>query len=468
MAADLHDKDAKLVDGTQAIHRAQSTQLFAHAQTLIPGGVNSPVRNFSAVDDDPPFIARGAGAYLYDVDGNQWLDYVCSWGATILGHAHPALVEACQNAAAQGLSFGAPTAAENELVERLSHLMPALEMARLVNSGTEAAMSAIRLARGYTQRDLLVKFEGNYHGHADHLLVGAGSGAQTFGTPDSAGVPKKTAEDTIVATYNDLDHVRAIFERNARAIAAVIVEPIAGNMNYIPSDKEFLVGLRDLCTQHGSVLIFDEVMTGFRVARGGAQALYDITPDLTVLGKVIGGGMPLAAFGGRKDIMQCLAPIGPVYQAGTLSGNPVAVRCGLAALEHISATDFYSHLDAMTQRLCNGLRAGARANGVPFYCAGTGGMFGFAFPSSPIYHDPQRDPQHDIDPASYEITRYAQIKASDQARFRLFHRRLLAQGIYLAPSAYEAGFVSAAHKQDDIDYTINIAHSVMRDIASAG
>lgn len=442
---------------------ARSARLFARARALIPGGVNSPVRAFSAVDSEPPFIARGEGAYLYDADGNAWLDYVCSWGATILGHAHPDLVAATDEAARGGLSFGAPTENEVRLAERITGLMPSMEMVRLVNSGTEAAMSALRLARGFTRRDRIVKFEGNYHGHADQLLVGAGSGAQTFGVPDSAGVPEGAAADTLVARYNDAEQVREIFARSGGEIAAVIVEPIAGNMNYVRAEDAFLAELREQCSRHGGVLIFDEVMTGFRVALGGAQSLYGVAPDLTVLGKVVGGGLPLAAFGGRRDIMERLAPVGPVYQAGTLSGNPVAVACGLAALERVAEKGFYARLGGKVRRLCEGLRTVAHAEGVPLHCDGEGGMFGFVFPAQPLLKRAGDAPAPD---AEAPITRYAQVKGANQDRFRAFHQGMMAHGVYLAPSAYEAGFVSAAHSDADINRTLGAAHAVLRDIAA--
>lgn len=420
---------------------------MARARRVIPGGVNSPVRAFSSVGGNPPFITEASGSRIRDADGNIWIDYVGSWGPMILGHAHPDVVSATQAAAKHGLSFGAPTKGEVELAELIRSLIPSVEMVRLVNSGTEATMSALRLARGYTGRDKIVKFEGCYHGHADHLLVAAGSGALTLGVPDSAGVPKAIASETLVATYNDIEQSRELFAQYGDTIAAVIVEPIAGNMNYVPATPGFLATLRELCSANGSVLIFDEVMTGFRVAAGGAQAIYDITPDLTALGKVLGGGLPLAAFGGKRDIMEQLAPSGPVYQAGTLSGNPVAVACGLATLKHIIADDFFERLDEKNRRLRHGVAAAAYAEGVPFYRDGCGGMFGFFFTR---------------EPTTKPITRFAEVCDTDTGRFRLFHRGMLERGVYLAPSPFEAAFISAAHSTDDINATISIAHEVLR------
>jgi glutamate-1-semialdehyde 2,1-aminomutase len=417
---------------------AHSDRLFARAQAVIPGGVDSPVRAFGAVGGTPPFIDRGEGPYLWDADGRRYIDYVGSWGPLIVGHAHPEVLAAVQRAAARGLSFGAPTAAEVELAEQVCRLMPAIEQLRFVNSGTEATMSAIRLARGFTGRSKIVKFEGCYHGHADALLVKAGSGALTFGQPSSAGVPPETAADTMVLPYNDSAAAEQTFAREGSEIAAVIVEPVAGNMNLVAPDPAFLNTLRALCTGHGALLIFDEVMTGFRVARGGAQALYHITPDLVTLGKVIGGGMPVGAFGGRRDVMAQIAPLGPVYQAGTLSGNPIAMAAGLATLKLIQADGFYDHLAYIAKRLTDGLAEAARQAGVPFSAQAVGGMFGLYFRDTP--------------PRSY-----AEVMECDTTAFGRFFHAMLDEGIYLAPSAYEAGFVSAAHREADIYATVEAA-----------
>jgi glutamate-1-semialdehyde 2,1-aminomutase len=420
---------------------ARSEQLFARAQAVIPGGVASPVRAFGAVGGTPPFIDRGEGPYLWDVDGRRYIDYVGSWGPLIVGHAHPDVLAAVQQAAARGLSFGAPTAVEVELAEQVCRLIPAIEQLRFVNSGTEATMSAIRLARGFTGRSQIIKFEGCYHGHADALLVKAGSGALTFGQPSSAGVPPETAAETVVLPYNDSAAAERTFARDGSKIAAVIVEPVAGNMNLVAPDPAFLDMLRAQCTRHGTLLIFDEVMTGFRVARGGAQALYHITPDLVTLGKVIGGGMPVGAFGGRRDVMAHIAPLGPVYQAGTLSGNPIAMAAGLATLKLIQADGFYDDLARIAKRLADGLAAAAREAGVAFSAQAIGGMFGLYFRDTP--------------PRSY-----AEAMECDTAAFGRFFHAMLDEGIYLAPSAYEAGFVSAAHRESDIDATVKAARRV--------
>jgi glutamate-1-semialdehyde 2,1-aminomutase len=419
----------------------RSKDLFERAQAAIPGGVNSPVRAYRSVGGTPPFIQRGKGALVWDADGRSYIDYVGSWGPLIVGHAHPEVVEAVQQAAAQGLSFGAPTEREVEMAEILRRLVPSLEQVRLVSSGTEATMSAIRLARGFSGRNRIVKFEGCYHGHADALLVKAGSGALTFGQPSSSGVPPETAGHTLVLEYNNETALESAFEREGPSIAAVIVEPVAGNMNLIEPRKSFLEALRRLCTRHGSVLIFDEVMTGFRVALGGAQALYGVKPDLTTLGKIIGGGMPVGAFGGRRDIMQNIAPLGPVYQAGTLSGNPVAVAAGLATLKLIQAPGFFDRLTATTRALCEGLGRSAREKGVSFSAASVGGMFGLYFRGMP--------------PASY-----AEVMQCDSEAFRRFFHAMLAEGVYLAPSAFEAGFVSDAHGPTEIEKTITAARTV--------
>ncbi len=420
---------------------SRNQQLFERAQQHIPGGVNSPVRAFRSVGGTPRFIAAGAGARVTDADGQSYLDYVGSWGPLILGHAHPQVVAAVQRAAASGLSFGAPTESEVEMAELLCALLPSLEMVRLVSSGTEATMSAIRLARGFTGRDLLIKFEGCYHGHSDSLLVKAGSGLLTFGNPSSAGVPADLVKHTLVLDYNDPGGLEAAFAEHGSRIAGVIVEAVAGNMNLIAPRPAFLQTMRDLCSRHGAVLIFDEVMTGFRVGPQGAQGLYGITPDLTTLGKVIGGGMPVGAFGGRREIMQRIAPLGPVYQAGTLSGNPVAVAAGLATLKLLQVDGFHEALRRRTRDLTEGLAAAASRHGVPFSAQSIGGMFGVYFRSA--------CPQS-----------YAEVMESDQEAFRRFFHAMLAAGHYFAPSAFEAGFVSAAHSAADIATTVAAADAV--------
>ncbi|HLX29271.1 MAG TPA: glutamate-1-semialdehyde 2,1-aminomutase [Casimicrobiaceae bacterium] len=417
---------------------SRNDELFERAQRSIPAGVNSPVRAFRSVGGTPRFIVRGEGPYLFDADGTRYIDYVGSWGPAIVGHAHPAVVGAVQRAAVNGLSFGAPTEAEIELAEALIARMPSLDLVRLVSSGTEATMSALRLARGFTGRSKIVKFEGCYHGHGDSLLVRAGSGALTFGQPSSAGVPEAIANETIVLPYNDLAAVEARLANDGDAIAAIIVEPVAGNMNLVLAADAFLGGLRALGDRHGIVLIFDEVMTGFRVHAGGAQARFGVTPDLTTLGKVIGGGMPVGAFGGRRAIMEKIAPLGPVYQAGTLSGNPVAVAAGLATLALTQTPGFYEALERKTRTLTGGLVAAAKRYDVPFSAQSIGGMFGIYFSASI--------------PASY-----ADVMACNIERFRRFFHLMLDAGIYLAPSAYEAGFVSAAHGDAEIDATIAAA-----------
>ncbi len=412
--------------------------LFEQSQRLIPGGVNSPVRAFRSVGGTPRFFTRGAGARVWDADGKAYLDYVGSWGPLILGHADPDVVRAVQEAAALGLTFGAPTEAELVMAELLVQMLPSLEKLRLVSSGTEATMSAIRLARGFTGRNKLIKFEGCYHGHADSLLVKAGSGALTFGQPSSAGVPAEVTAHTLVLDYNDIEQVNRVFAEQGDQIACVIVEPVAGNMNLIAPAPGFLECLRENCTRHGAVLIFDEVMTGFRVGPQCAQGLYGITPDLTTLGKVVGGGMPLGVFGGRAQIMDRLAPLGPVYQAGTLSGNPVAVAAGLATLKKLQAPGFYDALAARTRRLTEGLVAAAGEAGVIFSAQGVGGMFGVYFSAKPP-------------------TSYAEVMACDKEAFNRFFHLMLLEGVYLAPSAFEAGFVSAAHTDSDIDATVQAA-----------
>ena len=419
----------------------RNEDLFSRAQRTIPGGVNSPVRAFRSVGGTPRFFERGDGSCVWDADGKRFIDYVGSWGPLILGHADPDTVRAVQEAAAKGLSFGAPTEAEIELAELLVQRVPSMEMVRLVSSGTEATMSAIRLARGFTGRDTLVKFEGCYHGHADSLLVKAGSGMLTFGNPSSSGVPADLAQHTLVLDYNDAQQLREAFAKHGNTIACVIVEPVAGNMNLIAPKPEFLAAMRELCTQYGAVLIFDEVMTGFRVGPGSAQGLYGITPDVSTFGKVVGGGMPLGAFGGRRDIMEKIAPLGPVYQAGTLSGNPLSVAAGLATLKKIAAPGFYEALTAKTQALVDGLSAAAKKHGVTFSAQSVGGMFGLYFAASP--------------PASY-----AAVMACDKDAFNRFFHAMLEKGVYLAPSAFEAGFVSAAHSDADIAATVAAADAI--------
>jgi glutamate-1-semialdehyde 2,1-aminomutase len=425
---------------------SRNQQLFEKSQQFIPGGVNSPVRAFGSVGGTPLFFKRGAGATVWDEDGQAYIDYVGSWGPMILGHAHPEVVKAVQETAVNGLSFGAPTALELEMAEYLCSLLPGMDQVRLVSSGTEATMSAIRLARGHTGRSKIIKFEGCYHGHADSLLVKAGSGALTFGQPSSGGVPAETAAHTLVLAYNDSAALAETFGKIGDEIAAVIVEPVAGNMNLVAPRPEFLKALRELCTRHGSVLIFDEVMTGFRVGPKCAQGLFGIVPDLTTLGKVIGGGMPLGAFGGRRDIMQKLAPLGPVYQAGTLSGNPVAVAAGLATLRLVQAPGFYDKLAAATHKLVDGLTAAAKKHGVTFSAQSVGGMFGVYFRATPP-------------------TSYAEVMECDKTAFNHFFHAMLGKGIYLAPSAFEAGFVSAAHSAEDIDKTIQAASEVFAQMA---
>ena len=427
----------------------RSERLFARAQRVIPGGVNSPVRAFRAVGGTPRFIARADGAYLWDADGRRYIDYVGSWGPMILGHGHPAVLEAVAQAARDGLSFGAPTEREIELAEEIVKLVPGLEQVRLVSSGTEAAMSAIRLARGATGRSRLIKFEGCYHGHADALLVKAGSGLATFGNPTSAGVPPEVVQHTLVLPYNDVAALDEAFALHGPEIACAMIEPIAGNMNFVRAGVPFMQRLRELCSRHGALLVFDEVMTGFRVALGGAQSLYarqipGFAPDMSVFGKVIGGGMPLAAFGGKRAVMELLAPLGPVYQAGTLSGNPVATACGLATLREIQRPGFFDALAARTRSLVAGLLGSARGAGVPMCGDSEGGMFGFFFADAL--------PQD-----------YARVLATDKARFNRFFHGMLGRGVYLAPALYEAGFVSAAHSEADVAATVEAATGTLRD-----
>jgi glutamate-1-semialdehyde 2,1-aminomutase len=420
----------------------RSHDLFAQAQQHIPGGVNSPVRAFKGVGGDPVFFKKALGAYLFDEDDKQYIDYVASWGPAILGHTHPAVLEAVSAVMQNGLSFGAPTELEIHMADKVCELVPSMDMVRMVSSGTEATMSAIRLARGFTGRDKIVKFEGCYHGHGDSLLVKAGSGALTLGVPTSPGVPAALAELTITLNYNDSEQVKSLFADIGEQIACIIVEPVAGNMNCVPPVAGFLETLRDVCDQYGTVLIFDEVMTGFRVALGGAQAHFGIRPDLTTLGKVIGGGMPVGAFGGKHEIMQQIAPLGPVYQAGTLSGNPVAMAAGLKTLELISANGFYDKLSQMTASLLSGLKAKAKAAGIALTTNQAGAMFGIFFTDAE------------------QVSNYAQVGQCNLERFKKFYHGMLEQGVYLAPSAYEAGFVSSAHTEADIDQTLSAAEKV--------
>ena len=423
---------------------SQSEQLFEAAQKHIPGGVNSPVRAFKGVGGTPIFFDRALGAYAFDADDNRYIDYVGSWGPMILGHSAPVILDAVKAQLEKGLSFGAPTAIEVQMADEVCKLIPSMDMVRMANSGTEATMSAIRLARGYTGRDKIVKFEGCYHGHADSLLVKAGSGMLTLGVPTSPGVPAAVAEHTITLNYNDLDQVRECFAQAGSDIACVIIEPVAGNMNCIPSEASFLQGLRELCTAHGIVLIFDEVMSGFRAALGGAQEYYGITPDMTCLGKVIGGGLPVGAFGGKKEIMEHLAPLGPVYQAGTLSGNPLAMAAGLAMLKAIQAPNFYTQLTQRVEQLLDGLQAAANQHSIPFTTNKVGAMFGLFFT------------------AKENIRTFRDVADHcDTARFNQFFHGMLKEGIYLAPSAFEAAFMSIAHSEQDIQDTIAAAERVM-------
>lgn len=415
---------------------------FQAAQNHIPGGVNSPVRAFAGVGGDPIFIKRASGAYIYDEDEKQYIDYVGSWGPMILGHAHPEVITAVRDAAGNGLSFGAPTLLETTMADRVCELVPSMELVRMVSSGTEATMSAIRLARGFTGRDKLVKFEGCYHGHADSLLVKAGSGALTLGQPSSPGVPEALAELTVTLPYNDLETFNKAIDEIADQVACVIIEPVAGNMNCIPPVDGFLQGIRQTCSEKNIVLIFDEVMTGFRVALGGAQAHYGITPDLTTLGKVIGGGMPVGAFGGKREIMEHIAPLGPVYQAGTLSGNPIAMTAGLKTLELISSPVFYDELSEKVEFLTNGILDAAKEVGIEMTCNRVGGMFGLFF-------------------SNKQVSSFSQATQCNLDQFQKFFHGMLKQGVYLAPSAYEAGFVSAAHTETDLQNTIDAASTVL-------
>lgn len=414
----------------------RSSELFEQAKSHIPGGVNSPVRAFNGVGGTPIFFAKADGALVWDVDGNQYIDYVGSWGPMILGHNHPAIKQAVLTAVENGLSFGAPTEIEVKMADKVTEFLPNVEKVRMVNSGTEATMSAIRLARGFTGRDKLLKFEGCYHGHADSLLVNAGSGALTLGVPSSPGVPKDVAEHTLTAEFNNLDSVRRLFQQFPEDIACIIVEPVAGNMNCVPPVDGFLQGLRDICDEFGALLIFDEVMTGFRVHKGSAQTLFNVVPDLTTLGKVIGGGMPVGAFGGKRDVMAHLAPDGPVYQAGTLSGNPVAMAAGLAALNELEAEGFHQQLAEKTRYLLDGIKAQADSNNIPLATSQVGGMFGLFFTEAE------------------KVESFADVKLCDTERFKRFFHLCLDNGVYLAPSAFEAGFVSIAHTTAQLDATI--------------
>ncbi|NEX90273.1 glutamate-1-semialdehyde 2,1-aminomutase [Aeromonas rivipollensis] len=418
---------------------SKSDQLFEQARQTIPGGVNSPVRAFNGVGGTPRFIDHADGAYLYDVDGQAYVDYIGSWGPMLLGHNHPAIKAAVIKAVEKGLSYGAPTEIEVLMAEKVRQIVPSMEQVRMVNSGTEATMSAIRLARGYTGRDKIVKFEGCYHGHADSLLVKAGSGALTLGQPNSPGVPADFAKHTLTCVFNDLDSVREAFTQYGSEIACIIVEPVAGNMNCIPPVPGFLEGLRAICDEFGALLILDEVMTGFRVSLRGAQGYYNIDPDLTTLGKIIGAGMPVGAFGGKKKVMQYIAPTGPVYQAGTLSGNPVAMAAGLAMLDLLLEPGLYEQLSAKTARVAEGLKAAAAKHGIPLAITYVGGMFGFFFTEET------------------EITRYEQVTRCDMERFKRFYHLMLEEGVYLAPSAYEAGFLSLAHGDKEIEHTLAAA-----------
>lgn len=421
--------------------------LFTRAQKSTPGGVNSPVRAFRSVGGTPRFIKKAEGPYFWDADDKRYIDYIGSWGPAIVGHTHPKVVKAVQDAVTKGLSFGAPTEGEILMAEKICQLVPSIEQVRLVSSGTEAAMSALRLARGATGRDTVIKFEGCYHGHADSLLVKAGSGLLTFGNPTSSGVPADFAKHTMVLDYNNCEQLEEVFKSKGSTIACVIVEPVAGNMNLLPASLEFLQTMRRLCTQHGALLLFDEVMSGFRVALGGAQSIYGVTPDMTVLGKVIGGGLPVAAFGGRADLMQHLAPIGGVYQAGTLSGNPVAVAAGMATLEIIQQPGFYESLTKQTKKLTDGLSTVAKEVGIDFCANAVGGMFGIYFTQS-------------------VPTNYAEMMQCDKNRFNTFFHLMLDRGVYLAPSAFEAGFVSAQHDDAIINETLRCAREAFTQVAA--
>ncbi|ACJ27926.1 Glutamate-1-semialdehyde-2,1-aminomutase [Shewanella piezotolerans WP3] len=425
----------------------RSDELFEQAKKTIPGGVNSPVRAFNGVGGSPRFIEKADGAYIFDADGKKYIDYVGSWGPMILGHNHPKIRAAVLEAVENGLSFGAPTELEVTMAEKVIEMVPSMEQVRMVSSGTEATMSAIRLARGFTSRDKILKFEGCYHGHADCLLVKAGSGALTLGQPSSPGIPEDFAKHTLTATYNDLDSVKALFEQYPDAISCIILEPVAGNMNCIPPVEGFLEGLRAICDQYGALMIIDEVMTGFRVSKSGAQGHYGVTPDLTTLGKVIGGGMPVGAFGGRKDVMQFIAPTGPVYQAGTLSGNPIAMSAGLAQMEALCEDGVYEQLAAKTQYIAEGFKAAANKHGIPMAINYVGGMFGFFFTDEE------------------KVTSFEQVTKCDAEKFPEFYHGMLDEGVYLAPSAYEAGFLSLAHGEAELEATLAAAERVFAKMA---
>ena len=427
------------------MNQSNSEKLFARAQQFIPGGVNSPVRSFRAVQGTPPFIHRGQGSRIWDVDGNEYIDYVCSWGPLALGHAHPAVVEALQAAAQNGTSFGAPTELEVELAQLICEAFPSVDTVRLVSSGTEACMSAIRLARAHTGRSKIIKFSGNYHGHADGLLVRAGSGAMTHGVPTSAGVPDSYAQETLIADYNDLSSVEAWFEQYPQDIAGIIVEPVAGNMGVVPPAEGFLEGLRSLTSANGAALIFDEVITGFRLAYGGAQTLFNITPDITCLGKIIGGGLPVGAYGGRREIMEQVAPLGPMYQAGTLSGNPLAVTAGITTLKELQNPGVYRHMDSLAQRLTEGISQVFAQHEVPSHINRVNSMFTGFFTAGPV-------------------DTLAQVEQADTAKYGAYFHALLERGVYIAPSQFEAGFVSLAHTQEDIDHTIQVADAALGEL----
>ncbi len=427
----------------------RSQYLFQKAQQVIPGGVNSPVRAFKSVGTTPLFFESGKGAYIYDVDGNAYIDYVGSWGPLILGYSHPAVVEAVQAMAAKSTSFGAPTEVEIQLAEKIIEMVPSIEMVRMVNSGTEATMSAIRLARAYTGRSKIVKFSGCYHGHGDSFLIQAGSGATTLGVPTSPGVPESVARDTLIATFNDIHSVQQLFNTFGESIAAVIVEPVAGNMGVVPPEPGFLEGLRDICTQYGALLIFDEVMTGFRVARGGAQERYGIEPDLTTLGKIIGGGLPVGAYGGRREIMQMVAPEGPVYQAGTLSGNPLAMTAGLVTLQQLQSEEVYQTLETLSQKLEIGIKENLNRLNVPLYSTRVGAMGCLFFTTTPV-------------------TNYQQATQADTRLYAEYFRGMLEEGIYLAPSQFEAYFISLAHTETEIDRTVEASYRVLKRLKDRG
>ncbi|MBW4524353.1 MAG: glutamate-1-semialdehyde 2,1-aminomutase [Phormidium tanganyikae FI6-MK23] len=430
---------------TGTLKTTKSDEIFAAAQKLMPGGVSSPVRAFKSVGGQPIVFDRVKGAYAWDVDGNQYIDYIGTWGPAICGHAHPDVIRAIQAAAEKGTSFGAPSYLENVLAEMVIDAVPSIEMVRFVNSGTEACMSVLRLMRAFTGRDKIIKFEGCYHGHADMFLVKAGSGVATLGLPDSPGVPKSTTANTLNAPYNDLEAVKKLLEENPGEVAGVMLEPIVGNAGFIPPDPGFLAGLRELTTEHGALLVFDEVMTGFRIAYGGVQEKFGITPDLTTLGKVIGGGLPVGAYGGRREIMEMVAPAGAMYQAGTLSGNPLAMTAGIKTLELLRQPGTYDYLDRITSRLIKGLLDVAKDTGHPSCGGSISGMFGFFFTEGPVHN-------------------YEDAKKSDLSKFSKFHRGMLEQGVYLAPSQFEAGFMSLAHTDEDIDRTIEAARSVMSNL----